>query len=346
MKTCQVVILNWNGADMLRRFLPSVVEHSQAFTTSRGESCSVEVVVADNGSTDDSLTVLSSFPSVRTTLLDRNYGFAEGYNRALAHTTADYTVLLNSDVQVTPRWLEPVINYMEEHAEVVAAQPKILAHASLHEHPHRFEHAGAAGGFIDILGYPFCRGRVLATVEDDHGQYDTLTDIFWASGACLFCRTQAYHDAGGLDPAFFAHMEEIDLCWRLQALGHRIVCVPQSEVFHVGGGSLSYESPRKTYLNFRNNLLMLYKNLPSRRLWWVMTCRLVLDYVAALQLLLTGQRANAKAAVQARRDYHRLRLQYRALRQQLQKSYTNPLPHTIKNRSIIFAYYLLGKKTF
>lgn len=301
MKKCSVVILNWNGAKMLSQFLPSVVEFSSAADT--------EVVVADNGSTDDSLEVLKAFPTVRTIVFDQNYGFAEGYNRALEQVDAEYTVLLNSDIWVTEGWLTPVLAYMDVHRDVVAAQPKVRRYtlpvtgepaAPDESLTYPFEHAGAAGGYLSILGYPYCRGRRFGRVETDHGQYDTIVPIDWATGCALFVRTEAYKRAGGLDAAFFAHMEEIDLCWRMRNRGGKIVCVPASVVYHVGGGALPYNNPRKTYLNFRNNLWMLRKNLPKKRLWWVMTVRFFLDYAAALMFLLKGQPANAKAVVQAR----------------------------------------------
>lgn len=298
---CSVVILNWNGAEMMRRYLPSVVQHTD------GEA--IEVVVADNGSTDESLRVLrEEFPSVRVIILDKNYGFAEGYNRAIAQIDSEYTVLLNSDVEVTAGWLNPLLSYMDSHPQTAACQPKILSWTSKEagERPVRFEHAGAAGGMMDALGYPFCRGRVMSKVETDDGQYDSIVPVFWTSGAAMCVRTAVYQETGGLDASFFAHMEEIDLCWRMQCRGYELVCVPQSVVYHLGGGSLNYESPRKTYLNFRNNLLMLYKNLPGCRLAAVLLCRLLLDYAAAVQFLLKGQGKNALSVVQARRDFWRM----------------------------------------
>ena len=270
-----VVILNWNGCQMLRQFLPSVVAHSEADGG--------VVYVADNGSTDDSVEMLcQEFPMVRQILMDENYGFAEGYNRAIAELNEPYVVLLNSDVEVTSHWLQPLIAYMDAHPEVAACQPKILSY----NEPDKFEYAGAAGGFIDCYGYPFCRGRLMQQVELDKGQYDEPAEIFWASGAALFIRRNDYEAVGGLDPRFFAHMEEIDLCWRLKARGRGIVCLPESVVFHVGGATLKRENPNKTYLNFRNNLIMLYKNLPERELGHVMRVRFLLDHVAAFTFLL------------------------------------------------------------
>ena len=290
---CSVVILNWNGVSMLRRYLPSVVEHTSL------PGC--EVVVADNGSTDDSLEVLKTeFPSVKTIVLDRNYGFAEGYNRALAQIESTYTVLLNSDVEVTDGWLAPLLDYMDAQPDIAAVQPKIKSW----EHKDYFEHAGAAGGFLNSLGYPYCRGRVLWKVEEDKGQYDSIVEVDWTSGACMCVRTQVYKDCGGLDASFFAHMEEIDLCWRMRNNGWRLVCLPQSVVYHLGGGSLHYDSPRKTYLNHRNNLLMIRKN--KQHPGGVLLVRFFLDYAAAVFYLLQGRWGACKAVFEARRDYHRM----------------------------------------
>lgn len=278
---------------MLRRYLPSVVEHTSL------PGC--EVVVADNGSTDDSLEVLKTeFPSVKTIVLDRNYGFAEGYNRALAQIESTYTVLLNSDVEVTDGWLAPLLDYMDAQPDIAAVQPKIKSW----ERKDYFEHAGAAGGFLNSLGYPYCRGRVLWKVEEDKGQYDSIVEVDWTSGACMCVRTQVYKDCGGLDASFFAHMEEIDLCWRMRNKGWRLVCLPQSVVYHLGGGSLHYDSPRKTYLNHRNNLLMIRKN--KQHPGGVLLVRFFLDYAAAVFYLLQGRREACKAVFEARRDYHRM----------------------------------------
>ena len=250
-KPIAIVILNWNGVDLLRRFLPSVQANSSA---------QAEVIVADNGSTDASCAVLESeFPDVRLIRLPENYGFAEGYNRALEQVDAPYYLLLNSDVEVPAGWLAPLLDYMEAHPEVAACQPKMLSYADRGS----FEYAGAAGGFLDRYGYPFCRGRVFDTLERDEGQYDDVAPVLWASGAALMVRRQDWRDAGGLDGRFFAHMEEIDFCWRLRSRGRGVVCIPASRVYHVGGASLAQGNPRKTFLNFRNNLLMLYKNLPA-----------------------------------------------------------------------------------
>lgn len=335
MDKVAVVILNWNGCDMLRSFLPSVVRCSEAD--------GAVAYVADNGSTDDSVAMLRrEFPSVRLILLDRNYGFADGYNLALRQVEAEYVVLLNSDVEVTEHWLSPLVAYMDAHPEVAACQPKIR---SWHRHE-QFEYAGAAGGFIDRYGYPFCRGRILGVVEDDCGQYDTVAPVFWATGAALFIRLADYRGAGGLDGRFFAHMEEIDLCWRLRARGRGLVCVPASVVYHVGGATLKKENPRKTFLNFRNNLLMLYKNLPTAELRPVMRVRAVLDYVAALTFLLKLQPANAWAVVRARRAYRQLRPSFAAAREE---NMAQARPVGIPERtaySILIRFYLRGKKFY
>lgn len=295
---CSIIILNWNGAKMLRQFLPSVMAHTTL------PEC--EVIVADNGSTDDSLSVLANeFPSIRTIVLDKNYGFAEGYNKAIEQIDSEYIVLLNSDVEVTKGWLQPLLTYMDTHPTIGAVQPKIH---SWHKRNY-FEHAGAAGGYLSILGYPYCRGRRFGKTEEDRGQYDTILDnIEWTSGACMCVRTNIYKELGGLDAAFFAHMEEIDLCWRMRNKGWKLACVTDSIVYHLGGGSLHYDNPRKTYLNFRNNLLMIYKNKSFP--WFVLSIRFFLDYAAAIMFLLTGRAQSAKAVCEARRDYKQMRKKY------------------------------------
>jgi len=281
---------------MLKRYLPSVVAHTKG----------AEIIVADNGSTDNSLEVLAKeFPGVQTIVLDKNYGFAEGYNRAIAQVESEYVVLLNSDVEVTDDWLEPVLAYLDAHSDVAAVQPKVR---SWLRRTH-FEHAGAAGGYLSKLYFPYCRGRVLWHVEEDKGQYDTEAEVDWTSGACMCVRTKVYKECGGLDAAFFAHMEEIDLCWRMRNAGWRLVCLPQSVVYHLGGGALSYESPRKTYLNHRNNLLMIYKN--KQHACGVLFVRGILDYAAACFYLLQGRWGAFKAVFQARRDYRKMRRNYR-----------------------------------
>jgi hypothetical protein len=334
MKRFAVVILNWNGEKLLKQFLPTVVKNTPKDLA--------EIIVADNGSTDDSLSyVKESFPeeSVKIIRLDRNYGFAEGYNKALEQGDNEFVVLLNSDVAVSEGWLNEPLRILDSQPDVAAVQPKILSERN-HEY---FEYAGAAGGLMDMYGYPYCRGRILGDVEKDCGQYDTKVDIFWATGACMIIRNAVYKKVGGLDSEFFAHQEEIDLCWRLRSRGYRIVYAPSSVVYHVGGGMLSYESPRKTFLNFRNNLLMLYKNLPENRLNKVMRVRFLLDYLAAIKFLLTGHFANAKAVWEARREYKRMLPSFVSKREEnLRLAVTEDIPE-MKKTSLLFNYYL-GRK--
>ena len=291
-----VVILNWNGLPMLQAYLPTLVARTQdpgAF-----------IVVADNGSTDGSVDWLqANWPDIRTLRFDKNYGFTGGYNRALREIDADYYVLLNSDVEVSEGWLAPLVGFLEEHPEVGICQPKILSMADRG----RFEYAGAAGGFIDRYGYPFCRGRILSNLESDTGQYDEAEDCFWATGACMVVRSALYHHLGGLDELFFAHMEEIDFCWRAKLLGYQVWCVPASTVWHVGGGTLPNNSPKKLYFNYRNNLLMLYKNLPERVRWSRIFIRMCLDGASAAIYLLSGKWPFFKAVWRAHRDYRRMR---------------------------------------
>lgn len=347
---CSVVILNWNGANVMRQFLPSVLEHTTLPDT--------EVVVVDNGSTDDSVAYLKDIQTTplaqsahfRIIEFAENYGFASGYNRAIASIDSEFVVLLNSDVMVTQGWLEPVLNYMQQHDQVAAAQPKILSYRSLLAHqedesqPVTFEHAGAAGGYIDRLGYPFCRGRMMSFVAEDKGQFDTIARTFWVSGAAFFIRTAVYNELGGLDDKFFAHMEEIDLCWRLNCRGYELVCVPQSKIYHLGGGALAYDNPRKTYLNFRNNLLMIYKNLPQPHLRRVMICRFVLDYVAALQALITLKPKHFAAIIRARIDYLHMKRDFLQIRQKNLNLAKQSYPQTIAQRSIIFDHFVRRKK--
>ena len=335
MKKVSVVILNWNGVGMLQKFLPKVVEYSAME--------GVEVCVADNGSTDESVSYLqANFPNVRLIVLDKNYGFADGYNRALEQVEAEYVVLLNSDVEVTPHWLEPMTSYMDTHPEVAACQPKIRSE----RHKEYFEYAGAAGGYLDKYGYPFCRGRIFEVVEKDLGQYDTIQPIFWATGAALFIRLKDYWEAGGLDGRFFAHMEEIDLCWRLRSRGRGIVCIPQSVVYHVGAATLKRENPRKTFLNFRNNLLMLYKNLPEKELKKVMFIRGLLDWVATFVFLLKGDGKNARAVWQARKEFKHICPDFASSRaENLAKATGQSIPEKV-DYSILWKFHACGKKVF
>lgn len=327
-----VVILNWNGAALLREFLPSVISGTDPATAT--------VIVADNGSTDDSLKVLSTeFPEVRTLAFDRNYGFAEGYNRAISalQDEFEYAVLLNSDVAVRPGWVKPLADFMYAHAEAGACQPKILSY----KNPDTFEYAGASGGFIDCNGYPYCRGRLFASCEKDTGQYDTPMEIFWATGAALMVRTRLYTTVGGLDAKFFAHMEEIDLCWRIHLAGKQIWVVPESVVYHLGGGSLPAENPKKTYLNFRNNLLLLHKNLPDSTRGKKLFRRRLLDTLAWAKFIATLDFKNAGAVWRAHRDYRRMARDYT----------THPDTDLLDTRTdtrtnILLKYYLRGIRTF
>lgn len=329
-----IVILNWNGRDMMRKYLPSVVEYSDG----------AEIVVADNASTDGSIEMLrQEFPTVRTIVLDRNWGFAEGYNKALQQIDAEYYLLLNSDVRVEKGWLEPMMSYLRKHDDVAACQPKLLSELN----PSCFEYAGACGGFIDRYGYPYCRGRVLDTVERDRGQYNTVMEILWATGACLLIRSADYWEAGGLDGRFFAHNEEIDLCWRLNNMGRRVVCVPQSKAYHLGGGTLPKGNPRKTYLNFRNNLTMLYKNLPDGELKPVMRMRRLLDYIAAVQMLVLGRSlGDFKAVIRARRDFRLWKKQFDKDREAINKNRKSTFVPGKMSFSLIWQYYVNGIRTF
>ncbi len=334
-----VVILNWNGEQMLRQFLPSVVEHS-VLPGALGEAV---VYVADNGSTDGSLALLEAeFPTVRTIVFEENYGFADGYNKAFEQIDAEYAVLLNSDVEVTAGWLAPLVEYMDAHPQVGACQPKLMAYHKKDE----FEYAGAMGGYLDRYGYPYCRGRIFETIEKDNGQYDKDVPLLWATGACLMTRLATYKEVGGLDGRFFAHMEEIDLCWRLRCRGHEVRSVASSVVYHVGGATLNAGHPRKTFLNFRNNLLMLYKNLPESELHGVLFVRALLDYVAAAMFLVKGEWGSAKAVFRARREYRKLKTEFRASREEnLRKSVSMDVPERAQY-SILWKYHVGRCHTF
>lgn len=327
-----VVILNWNGSALLRRFLPSVISHTIA--------TGARIVVADNGSTDDSLSLLErDFPEVEVMAFDRNYGFAEGYNRAIAAIDTTYAVLLNSDAATPEGWLQPLVEFMDSHSNAGACQPKILSA----ENPSVFEYAGAAGGYLDRNGYPYCRGRVFSTIEADRGQYDDTAEVMWASGAALMVRQKAYLDTGGLDKIFFAHMEEIDLCWRMRLRGWKVYAVGNSSVHHLGGGSLPASDPKKTYLNFRNNLLMLHRNLPDRVRRKRLIVRRLLDAVAWLRYAATMQWADAAAIIRAHRDYRKMK----AGLTDINGSGADLLRSTPEaKKNVLAAYYLRGKHTF
>lgn len=325
-----VVILNWNGCKLLAEFLPSVVKYSQNYT----------VVVADNGSDDNSVEfVKSNFPTVKLILLDKNYGFTGGYNRAIRQLSSyKYIVLLNDDVEVTENWVEPIIATMEEDDAIAVCQPKILSYCNKTQ----FEYAGAAGGFIDYLGYPFCAGRVFEHLEQDNNQFDKPREIFWATGAAMFVKNSVFQQLEGLDEDFFAHMEEIDFCWRAKNKGYKIMYCPQSKVYHLGGGTLNKVSSRKTYLNFRNNLLLLYKNLPQNKLHSVLFIRFFLDYLAAFSFLITSSKSEFQAVFRARKDFYRIKKNFKSKRQANIKDY----PNGVLMQSLVFQSKILHKNHF
>lgn len=331
MSKVAVVILNWNGKNWLEKFLPSVVAHS---------SNVADVYLADNASTDDSIAfVQANYPTVKTIILDKNYGFAGGYNLALQQINTEYYILLNSDVEVTPNWVKPIIDFMDQHPEIAACQPKIR---SFYE-KEKFEYAGAAGGMIDKWGYPFCRGRIFNISETDNGQYNDTKEIFWASGAALFIRSELFHKVGGFDEDFFAHMEEIDLCWRLKNYGYKIFYHGESSVFHVGGGTLAMGSSRKIYLNFRNNLQLISKNLPARQSLPLIAWRLILDGVAGLSFLPHPNGfQNCLAIIKAHFSYYRMFFSVMAKKRKIPKRAVS----CIYPKSIVFAFYISGKKTY
>lgn len=328
-KKLAVIILNWNGLELLKKFLPVAMKFTYG--------PEVDLIVADNGSTDDSVNwIKKEFPELKVIIFDKNYGFAEGYNKAIEKTRYPFTVLLNSDVEVTEDWWKPLLRFMEANPEVGAAQPKIKSYLK----KEFFEYAGAAGGYLDKLGYPYCRGRLFDRVEKDEGQYDgEPVDICWASGAALMVRTDLYLKLGGLDPLFFAHMEEIDLCCRMLVAGYRVSSISDSEVFHVGGASLNQGDPKKTYLNFRNNLLLLYKNLPVNRRGRKLFIRRLVDSLAFFMFLSKLDFGNAKAILKAHNDFKKMKRNY---------SITNNIPEKYRfpgsNRNIIVERYILNKK--
>lgn len=330
MKKVAVVILNWNGKDFLEKFLPSLIQNNNNFT---------DIIVADNDSTDDSVSFLkNNYLSIQLIINDKNYGFAQGYNEALKKVDAEYVVLLNSDVEVTKNWIEPIIELMDADKSIAACQPKIRDY----NNKSYFEYAGAAGGFIDYLGYPFCRGRIFNHLEKDKGQYDDVTEVFWATGACMFIRMEYYKQIGGLDNHFFAHMEEIDLCWRFKNLGYKIMFTPQSTVYHVGGGTLNKIKPQKTYLNFRNNLFLLHKNLPKEKRTWIIFLRLVLDGIAGVKLLFEGKPSHTLAIIRAHFDFYKDIKQNKSKRQAV----SNPNSTGILQESILIKSFIERKHTY
>lgn len=328
-KKVAVVILNWNGRSFLEQFLPSVTNYSTE----------AQIIVADNNSTDDSVIFLQkNYPTIEIIQLEKNYGFAGGYNRALKQINTEYYVLLNSDVEVTQNWLTPLIELLDNDNSVGACQPKIKDY---HSKSH-FEYAGASGGFIDKHGYPFCRGRVFENLEEDNGQYDNLLEVFWASGACLFIRSSQYHEVDGLDEFFFAHMEEIDLCWRLKNQGHKIMVCPASTVYHVGGGTLNKIKPQKTFLNYRNSLLTLHKNLPKKIRFTIILTRLCLDGISGFKLLISGKPNHTWAIIRAHISFYSSISQNNAKRRQP----VNPNLTGMINKSVVKSHFLKKCKTF
>lgn len=304
------------------------------------EGC--EVIVADNASTDGSVTFLQAhFPQVRLILFSENHGFCEGYNKALSQVEATYYVLLNTDVSVPQNWTQPVIRLLEADDSIAVCQPKILSQ----KHPDFFEYAGAGGGMLDFLGYPYCRGRLFETLEEDRGQYNDVQEIFWATGACMFVRADVYKKLGGLEPAFFAHMEEIDFCWRAKNAGFKVMYSGQSAVYHVGGGTLHKSNPRKTYLNFRNGLALLYKNIPEREFWSTLLLRVLLDWVAALRMVLAGQTNDAKAVLDAHTDLWRNRSYWRSRRKLQPQKGSFPGMSGVYRGSIVWQYFVKQKRT-
>jgi GT2 family glycosyltransferase len=330
-----VVILNWNGRNMLEKYLPSVMAHSSR--------PGVEVIVADNGSTDDSVSFLKeAYPSLKLIRFEKNHGFAGGYNKALLMLESDYFILLNSDVEVTSDWISPLLEAFETDQGIAACMPKIR---SFIRRSH-FEYAGAAGGYLDSFGYPFCRGRVFDHVEEDQGQYDQPEDVFWATGACLCIRADLFKQTGGFDDRFFAHMEEIDLCWRLQNMGYRIRVCPGSVVYHYGGGALPPENPFKTYLNFRNNLLMLFKNLNIFQLLYILPVRLLMDWLSILKFLLSGRMGEAGAVIRAQWSFVLLKPGYLKLRRRIPHKKNLRNLRGYYHGSIVWEFFIRKRKKF
>ncbi|NTW25542.1 MAG: glycosyltransferase family 2 protein [Lentimicrobium sp.] len=330
MAKTAVVILNWNGKSFLEKFLPSVLQHSMPYA---------DVIVADNASTDDSVEFLrKAYPEIEVICNTENGGFAKGYNDALSKVNAEYYILLNSDIEVTENWIQPVINLMESDPQIAACQPTIRSY----HNPAKFEYAGAAGGFIDAYGYPFCRGRIFQQLEADDNQYNNPIEVFWATGACMFVRAEIFRRFGGFDEDFFAHMEEIDFCWRVKHEGLKIMVCPQSKVFHVGGGTLPKQSSFKTYLNMRNNISLLYKNLPAERLFPVFASRLILDGVAAFKFLVDGGFADFWAVVRAHMSFYRRFPVHRKKRQAINHSSVS----CIYQGNIVVDHFLRGKNKF
>jgi GT2 family glycosyltransferase len=328
------VILNWNGKHLLEQFLPKILQFNMPENT---------IWVADNHSQDDSVEFVKlNFPEVQLIQLEKNLGYAGGYNTALSIIESDYYILLNSDIEVTDNWIQPIIDRMETDKEIAAAQPKIKDF----KHRNRFEYAGAAGGYIDRLGYPFCRGRMFEQLEIDKGQFNDTQEVFWASGACLFIRAELFHAVGGFDDGFFAHMEEIDLCWRMKNLGYKIIACGDSTVYHIGGGTLSKSNWRKTYLNFRNNLELICKNIESRYLFRTIFMRMVLDGLAAMKFLITNGFTHFWAILRAHLHFYRMLPSIRQKRKVLRKNIKNRNSSGVYKGSIVIDYFIRKKKKF
>lgn len=331
MEQVAIVILNYNGKHFLEKFLPSVIQYSQKH----------QIVIADNHSSDESIQFLQeTYPEITLIQMLKNTGFAGGYNEALKQVQSKYYILLNSDIEVTANWVGPMLALMESDSQIAACQPKIKSY----QEPNFFEYAGAAGGFLDKWGYAFCRGRIFDTLEKDENQYNDTQEIFWATGACLMIQASLFHQLGGFDADFFAHMEEIDLCWRLQGQGYKVMYQGQSEVFHVGGGTLPQDNPKKLFLNFRNNWAMLYKNLPKSKLYAVLFIRLILDKIALLRFILKGQFQDANAILKAYLDFWENIKSWKKKRKKVQNQSKQVV--LLYPKSIIWEYFIKGKKYF
>ncbi len=329
MSKCAIVILNWNGVQFLKEFLPVAIQNT---------SSNSEIIIADNASTDGSIEFLENeFPNTRVIKLDKNYGFTGGYNRSLSQVEAEYYILLNSDVEVTLNWDVPLLDVLDSRPDVGAVMPKMLSYYNHHE----FEYAGAAGGFIDKYGYPFCRGRVFHTLEHDNGQYDGEHEVFWATGACIAVRSKLYHQLGGLDDILFAHMEEIDFCWKLHHLNYKVIATSKSIVYHLGGGTLPKYSPIKSFLNFRNNLIVLYKNLPKSMFLNIYLHRIILDLIAAFYFLANLNFSGFYIVFKAHIVFNKFRIN------KIINRIENPTPNpALVNRNTVFLYFLKGKKNY
>lgn len=330
-----IVILNWNGKKFLSQFLPYLIQNTQ--------NTDSEIIIADNNSTDDSIEFLNTnYPTIRQVILDKNYGFAGGYNRALNQIEAKYFVLLNSDIEVTPDWLNPLIQLLDTDTQIAAVMPKILSI----KNKTQFEYAGAAGGFIDKYGYPFCRGRIIGTVENDNGQYNDIKEIFWATGACMVVRAELFKKYNGFDDDFFAHMEEIDLCWRFKNAGYRILYCPTSNVYHVGGGTLPNDNPFKLYLNYRNNLFLLFKNLPNKKFCRTFVTRMFLDGVSAFVFLVKLSFPSFMAVLKAHLHFYKSLKQLRLKRKNVLEQTVKTTHPEILQESIVYNYFVKQNKVF